>query len=70
MRHTPHRELAPDERRRRVADIFARHLNELASRGLVVGFEDDGARDGDRRDDTRTADAPAGSPVCERDQRG
>ena len=34
MRHQPDR-LSPEDRRRRVADLFARRLNELAVRGLI-----------------------------------
>ena len=38
MRHQPDR-LSPEDRRRRVADLFARRLNELAVRGLIDDVE-------------------------------
>ena len=38
MRHQPDR-LSPEDRRRRVADLFARRLNELAVRGLIGDVE-------------------------------
>ena len=38
MRHPPDR-LSPEDRRRRVADLFARRLNELAVRGLIDDVE-------------------------------
>ena len=38
MRHQPDR-LSPEDRRRRVADLFARRLNELAVRGLIDAVE-------------------------------
>lgn len=38
MRHQPDR-LSPEDRRRRLADLFARRLNELAARGLIDDVE-------------------------------
>ncbi len=38
MRPHPDR-LSPEDRRRRVADLFARRLNELAVRGLIDDVE-------------------------------
>lgn len=38
MRPQPDR-LSPEDRRRRVADLFARRLNELAVRGLIDDVE-------------------------------
>jgi len=58
MRHQPDR-LSPEDRRRRVADLFARRLNELAVRGLIGDVEVQ-ARPADAREPARLEEVSDG----------
>ena len=58
MRHQPDR-LSLEDRRRRVADLFARRLNELALRGLIDDAEVQ-ARPADARQPARLEEGSDG----------